>query len=114
MALPESSPAVPPDQQVVEIPEAPEIPAAVEAAGVASVPSQVQPVHDDSGKPITQPVPAPSSGPSITIPALSQDALAQMAKGNAANSQTWFGVFWLKKIKKALQQGLSVLFGGGQ
>lgn len=112
MAIPEQHPEIPPDQQVTEIPEAPEIPAHVEqATGVSSVPTQPRPLQDDTGAVVAQPVPPPPSGPSVTIPAQSQAVLAQMAKGNASSSQTWFGVFWLKKIKKALKEGLAVLFG---
>jgi len=112
MALPEAAPIAPPDQQVQEIPTVPEVPAAVEqATGVQAVPSTPQPLQDSSGATVAQPVPAPPSGPSITIPAANAQVLTQMAKGNAANSQTWFGVFWLKKIKKAIKDGLAVLFG---
>lgn len=112
MAIPEQQPEVPPDQQVTEIPTQPEIPAAVEqATGVSAVPSTPQPLQGDNNQPLATPVPPPPAGNSIKIPVASQEVLAQMAKGDAANSQTWFGVFWLKKIKKAIKDGLSVLFG---
>lgn len=112
MALPETAPTLPPDQQVQEIPDTPEIPAHVEqATGVSPVPSTPRPVQGDDQQ-VVQPIPAPkSTKPSITIPATSQANLQQMAKGNIVNSQTWFGVFWLKKIEKALRDGLEVLFG---
>jgi len=112
MALPEQQPEVPLDQQVQEIPDVPEIPAHVEqATGVSSIPSTPQPVQGDNQQTV-QPIPAPkSTKPSVTIPAISQAMLQQMARGNATDSQSWFGVFWLKKIKKALKEGLEVLFG---
>lgn len=115
MALPEQQPEVPVDQQVVEIPQAPEIPPAVEQAGVQTTPSQVQPVQDDNGKTIAQPVPAPPApdGPTVTVPAPDQTVLKQMTKGNISNSQTWFGVFWIKKIKMAIKDGISVVFKKG-
>lgn len=111
MAIPEQQPPI--DQQIVEIPQAPEIPPAVEQAGVSAPPTQVQPVQDDNGQTIAQPVPTPPapSGPTVTIPASSQTVLQQLSKGNIANSQTWFGVFWVKKIKKAIKDGISVVFG---
>jgi len=112
MALPEAAPEIPPDQGVTEVRE-PELPPAVQDAGVQQAPSQVQPVQGDGGQQIVQPVPAPAGGtPSITVPAQNQEALTQIAKGKADDSRTWFGVFWLFKIKKALKDGIQVLFGG--
>lgn len=113
MALPEQQPEIPPDQQVTEIPQNPEIPPAVEQAGVQQAQPTMQPIQAGSSQQIAQPVPQPAqSGQSVTVPAASQQQLAQMAKGNVKNSQTWFGVFWLRKIKKAVEDGITVLFGG--
>jgi hypothetical protein len=110
MAIAEQQPEIPPDQQTAEIPTVPEIPPAVERAGVKSLASTPQPVQGDQNQPTAHAVPAPT-GPSVTIPAQSQVSLTQMAKGSAGDSQTWFGVFWLRKIKKAIKDGLAVLFG---
>ena len=111
MAIPEQQPA--PDAQVREIPEQAEIPVQVEqATGVHSIPVAPQPVINGAAT-LAQPVPAPKSNKkTVTIPARSQEDLLQMSKGKAEDSQTWFGVFWLYKIKKALKNGLDVLFGG--
>lgn len=112
MALPETVPEVPLDQQIQEVPAQPEIPTAVEqATGVQAVPSSPQPLQGDNKQPIATPVPAPPAEGSIKIPVADQEVLVQMAKGRADDSQTWFGVFWLRKIKKAIRDGLSVLFG---
>lgn len=114
MAIAEQQPEIPPDQKIQEIPDVPEMPPHIEEGGVKPVPVNAQPLKDDRGTTVVQPVPVPQnpSGPSITIPAQSQTSLTQMAKGDAANSQTWFGVYWLYKIKKALKDGLHIVFGG--
>jgi hypothetical protein len=115
MALPEQQPEIPPDQQVIEVPDQPEIPAAVEAAGVHSAQPTMQPVQGDDNQPIAQPVPAPApSGPSIKIPATGEQQLEALSKGSINDSKTWFGVYWLYKIRKAVKDGLQVIFGGGK
>lgn len=116
MALPEQQPEIPIDQQVVDIPDQPEIPAAMEQAGVQQAPAQVQPVEDDAGQTIAQPVPAPPAptGPSITIPATGEEQLKAYSKGSINDSNTWQGVYWLYKIKRAIKEGVQIIFGGGK
>lgn len=112
MALPEQQPEAPIDQQVVEIPDAPEIPAHVEQGGVQSTPSQAQPVQDDNGATIAQPVPVPApQGKTVTIPATSTEELETLSKGSITDAKTWFGVYWIFKIRKALKDGIQVIFG---
>lgn len=116
MSLPEQQPEIPLDQQVVDIPDQPEIPAAVEQAGVQVSIPQVIAVQDDAGQTIAQPVPAPPAptGPSITIPASGEEQLKELSKGPIGDSITWKGVFWLYKLRRAIKDGVQVIFGGGK
>lgn len=114
MALPEQQPEIPLDQQVVDIPDQPEIPDVVEQAGVVQAQPTMQPVVGDNNQPVAQPVPAPPAptGPSITIPASGEEQLERLSKGSINDSKTWFGVYWLYKIRRALKEGLGIIFGG--
>lgn len=65
-------------------------------------------VKDDKGKPIT-------SGPAtqdvtVQIPQ-DQAALTALSKGKVGDSITWFGMFWLRMIKKALHFGKRIVVG---
>ncbi len=115
MALPETSPAIPPDKQVAEVPQVPEVPATVQNAGVQVIPAVPKPLVNSSGASLAKPIPLPSDDAnSLNVPVADQEALTQMAKGNPSDSKTWFGVYWLRKIKKALHDGFQILFGGGK
>jgi len=57
-------------------------------------------VSDDSGKPLIQTPPTVT----IQIPA-SQTQLDTWSKGNPENAITWFAVFWIRLIKKAIHFG---------
>jgi hypothetical protein len=115
MSVPEVEPQTNLPEGVTETStEMNEIPAAVEQ-GIRTTPTTPAPVQGDNNQTIAQPVPAPSGDTSsITIPAQSQAQLTQMAQGAADDSQTWFGVFWLFKLKRALRNGMQVLFGEKQ
>ncbi|KKR11855.1 MAG: hypothetical protein UT39_C0002G0036 [Candidatus Woesebacteria bacterium GW2011_GWA1_39_21] len=86
---------------VKERPTDMEIPPELERGGVAqAVPSQFKgQVNDDFGKPLIQTPPA--SAVTIQVPA-SQQQLEGWSKGDPENALTWFAVFWIRLIKKAL------------
>ena len=94
-----------PEQPLVkERPTDMEIPPELERGGVVrQIPSQFKAqVSDDSGKPLirtpqTQTV-------TINVPA-AQSQLEDWSKGNPDNALTWFAVFWIRLIKKALHFG---------
>ncbi len=81
-----------------------EIPPELERGGIVQkVPSQFQAqVNDDSGKPLIQ---TPQTQTvTIQIPA-SQQQLEDWSKGDSENAITWFAVFWIRLIKKAIHFG---------
>ena len=47
---------------------------------------------------------------SIQLPT-DEETLETMSKGDAENSSTWSGVFWLRMLKKAVYQGWNVVRG---
>jgi hypothetical protein len=102
-ATPEIEPKSPVPEGVVERPA--EIPRAIErgAPGV-----QRKPVHfkaqvtDDQGQPLIQTPQAKAI--TIQLPT-TQSQLDDWAKGSAENSITWYALFWLRMIKKALHFG---------
>lgn len=96
----------PPPEGVEIIPE--EFPEEVERKdGVKVVRSQITAkVTDDSGKPlITSPV---TKTVSITIPADDQK-LTSLSRGSTNDAITWFAMFWLRMIKKAIHFGWKIL-----
>ena len=99
---------------VLEVPEQVEQTPVMESEGVEPVqtaaPAQASIPQPLPSQPIT-PVPQPSSQVStITIPADPQQ-LTQLSKGSASNSLTWFAVFWLRAVKKALKKHFAVVVG---
>lgn len=92
---------------VVERPT--EIPKEVERVpGVTTTHSQVAAqVSDDQGKPLIQ-TPATQTI-TIQIPA-DTSQLMDWAKGAPTSSITWFAIFWLRMIKKALHFGWKTVF----
>ena len=90
-----------------------EIPRAVEQGiGVKPTPAQPQQVKSSSGQVIAQPVPVPPGNqPSVSIPATNTQQLDDYSKGSVSDSKTWFGVYWLRIVKKAFKSGFSVIFG---
>ena len=110
MSAPEIEPRSPLPETVREVPE--EIPRTVEQ-GIGVKPTPVQPQQVKSnGQVIAQPVPVPASNkPTVSVPAVSQQQLDDYSKGSIVDSKTWFGVYWMRVVKKALQSGFSVIFG---
>ena len=94
---------------------APEIPERIEkTTGVTPVQTQLKPkqiVRDDRGKPLIQSPQAQTV--TIQIP-IGTQTLSGYAKGSADDSITWFGVYWLRLIKKALHFGWQVIFVRGK
>jgi hypothetical protein len=104
--------AQPQEGVVKEIPETPEVPPALEQAGMATRPTQITAqVSDDSGAPLIQ-TPA-TQVVTITIPA-DQQQLDDWAKGSPSDSLTWFALFWLRMMKKAFHFGWKIIKKGGQ
>jgi len=93
--------------EVQEVLDTPEIPVHIEQGGVTSVPANfTAQVHDQSGnKLITTPA---KKVITIEIPA-TQEALEDWAQGPIENSLTWYAVFWLRLLKKALLYGWRVV-----
>ena len=104
VATPETQPSqteVP--EGVVERPV--EMAKVVEAqSGVSVIPAQYQSgASDNQARPQMQVVPAPKQ---IVIQTPADDnQLTNWSKGPAENSITWFAVFWLRLIKKAMHFG---------
>lgn len=105
-------PEVKPEAPVQQVPET-VIPREVEqGTGVQNVQQQPQQLVADDGQVTAQPVPPPvSDQPQIKIPAQSQQQLADLSKGSINDSGTWFGVYWLRRVKVALQNGMQAIFG---
>jgi hypothetical protein len=104
-------PQVQPQESVVkEIPETPEIPSHLEDQ-VTTHPTQITVQVSDQGKPLMQ-TPA-TQVVTITIPT-TQQQLADWSKGSPSDSLTWFALFWLRMVKKALRFGWRVITKGGQ
>ncbi len=114
MTIAESQPPI--DASVVEIPDQPEIPSNIETAtGVTSVPTTPAPIQGPADQPVVQSVPAPAQNtPQVKIPAVDEKQLEEYSRGNKTDAKTWFGVFWIRKIKQAIGGGLSVIFGKTQ
>mgnify|MGYP006961835535 CR=1 FL=1 len=106
-------PQLQPQEGVVkEIPEMPEVPVNLEEQGVAATPNQISvQVTDDQGIPPIQ-TPAVQTV-TITIPT-NQQQLADWSKGLPGDSLTWFALFWLRMIKKAVFYGWKIITKGGQ
>ena len=65
----------------------------------------------DDGKPLIKTPQAKTV--TIQVPA-DQTQLTQLSKGSPVNALTWFSVFWLRMIKKAIYFGWRVVRGGQQ
>src|SRR3972149_12290451 len=84
---------------VKERPTDMEVPPEIER-GVSPTPSQFKAqVSDDKGRPLIQTPQDPAV--TIQVPA-TQQQLDDWAKGDPDNAITWFAVFWVRLIKKAL------------
>lgn len=90
------TPEIPIDKQVQERPTE-VISETLAQAGVTPTPSNVKPVYDDKGKPITS-TPA-SNSTTIQIPADTKSLVAK-AKGKITDAATWLARFFLRMIAK--------------
>lgn len=97
---------------IKEVPETPEVPQALQEQGVTATPTQITAqVSDDTGAPMMQ---TPMTKViTITIPT-TQQQLADWSKGSPSDSLTWFAMFWLRMIRKAIHYGWRVITKGGQ
>lgn len=93
--------------EIQEYPDAPEIPAHIEKAGVQVVPSVPASLQDDQGQVVAQSV---GNAPPIQIPA-DPKVIQGWATGSPSSSLTWLGVFWERVIKKAILLGRKVVVG---
>jgi hypothetical protein len=112
-ATPEAEKPQTPIQEgvVKEVPETPEIPSHLEQQGVAVRPAQVTAQVSDQGKPLMQ---SPATQiVTITIPT-TQQQLADWSKGSPGDSLTWFALYWLRMVKKAVHFGWKIISQGGQ
>ena len=105
--------AISPERKVSEevtfIPETPEIPDYIEKAGVSTTPSQVTAqVADNNGQNMLQT--SANQTITITLPA-SKERLEVLAKGKITDALTWFALFWLRILKKAMHFGWRVIAG---
>ena len=112
MTSPEIKVETPP--QVEHIPEQFKETPVEQAEGIQAV--QVHPptppvVQTQSGQQIVA-VPAPPSGPSITLPS-DPAVLSSQSHGSASDSTTWNAWFWLRLMKKAIAKQIAVLIKGG-
>ncbi|MDP3994899.1 MAG: hypothetical protein Q8P91_03645 [bacterium] len=74
---------------------------------VTPVPSQfTKQIKTDDGQVLTQP--QPPTTVTVTLP-VDQAQLAGPSKGSADDSVTWFTVFWLRMIKKAIHFGWRII-----
>lgn len=111
MASPEVLPQVPAPEQ------APQAEAPVEAPIAVEQPSQVQPAQppqqpqEQSAPSSVQSVPQDDTN-TLVVPLKNNEELEALSHGDAADANTWRGVFWIYKIKKALHAGLRAVFGG--
>ena len=110
MTTPEQEKQIQIPQEIQEIPETPEIPPEIEKGGVQKKQDDFSAqVTDDKGKPLIQ-TPQTQSV-TVQIPAKQSD-LDSWAKGSPENALTWFAVFWIRIIKKALHFGWRMIKGG--
>jgi hypothetical protein len=110
MTTPEQEKPVKIPSEIQEIPTTPEIPPEIERGAGVSKPQDdfTAQVSDDSGKPLIQ---TPQTQTvTVQIPA-TQTQLDTWAKGPIENAITWFAVFWIRIIKKALHFGWRMISG---
>lgn len=75
----------------------------------SSIPTQVKPVYDDNGQPITQ---TPQTQQiTIKIPK-GKEELTTLSKGSVGNAPTWDAAYWLRQIAKAILWGWRWIVGG--
>ncbi len=84
------------------------IPEKIQDVGVKTTRTQVtaQVTDDDDEDLITTPV----RKVTVTLPT-QQDTIEHWTKGEAADSSTWLGYYWVRIIKKAFHFGWNVVIG---
>ncbi len=81
---------------IIEHPDTPTISENIQQlTGVQPVPTNVIPVNDDKGNPITQ---SPPQSVKIQIPA-DRKTLVSWSKGSITSAATWLGKFFLRLLK---------------
>ena len=109
MTTPEQEKLTSTPPEIQEIPVTPEIPPEIEKGGVIKKQDDFSAqVTDDKGRPLIQ-TPQTQSV-TVQIPA-NQSQLDTWAKGSPDNALTWFAVFWIRIIKKALHFGWRMIQG---
>ena len=106
--LPSMMPSAP--EGVDHRPESPEVSHEVANSGVVPVHSNFSAtVQDDQGHHMVQ---APATQTiTIQIPN-TQSQLDDWSKGDPTDSATWYAIFWLRLIKKAIHFGWRTIFPG--
>ncbi len=105
VATPEAEKVLGDQSRVEQIPESPVIPAHLEKGGVSPRATQfTAQVGDDKGAPLIQ---TPQSSVTITLPS-DEVSLKTLSKGSITSAITWFALFWLRMVKKALHFGWRV------
>ena len=102
------SPERGPSQPVVERAEEFELPSYLEDTGIKSVETAVKARVRDKGQNLIQ-TPA-TQKTKITLPA-GQTTVTTWTKGNPENSLTGFGIYWLRRVKKAIHFGWEIVIG---
>ena len=104
--------------EIGELPKKPEeikehqeefiVPEKIQDIGIKSTRSQVtaQIGDDDDDQLIKTPV----RKVTVTLPA-NQGVIEEWTKGDASNSSTWLGYFWVRIVKKALHFGWKLVVG---
>lgn len=73
-----------------------------------SIPTQVKPVYDENGQPLTQ---TPQTQQiTIKIPK-PREKLSAISKGSVSDALTWGAKYWLRQIAKAIVWGWRLIIG---
>ena len=94
---------------VSEVPTSPDIPVDLKKEGIDNVPDNFTAVvKDENGNDMVQ----SPAGDSVVVhvPADNRDELERLSKGSPFAAITWFAMFWLRFIKKAINRGWRVIF----
>lgn len=87
------------------------VPEGLKDSGIAAVETAYKATVKDGKKTLTQ---SPQTKQVvITIPKTQSD-LDDLSKGKSSSSITWFALFWLRMIKKALHLGKQVAYRKGK
>ena len=110
MTTPEQEKPVKVPPEIQEIPTSPEIPPEIERGGVNKQQDDfTAQVRDDSGQQLIQT--PKTKAVTVQIPA-TQAQLDNWTKGPIEDALTWFAVFWVRIIKKAIHFGWRMISGG--